>query len=428
MKTLQTILVTTLLLVSFSAQAIENEDHYNRLFCEEMQGKAEYTLEDLSRVDCLTDTHAFEADWADGLKVYEAIGQALYYASETGRLPGILLLIRYDAYEKHIRKVERVIEMYPDLKIKLIVRDVRTTGPNIEYFEVLNLTSIDDQYFADLLNFSASKIKNIPADQNTLAVFIPRHVLTKTQIDNVLKEIDGFQAKTGCFNPQAREGMRRPIRDGIQTFSVGTFCGNNKLMTMIFEEARKPPNASITTSRDHILSLIIQHEAYHSFQKNIGKCNGFDVPHDAFLVEGGAEYFSIYYQLALENRLDEFDNHILEEVMRRGSDSRRLVHEGVPHMKGLAAINLMIQKGWVEQSSILDGSFYDDCKGARQLLIGDEKLNYLNDNWYKIEKHEGNYRFNTLLSFEEAMDQRAMVLDIMGHTDKIKQKIIDPMN
>ena len=45
-----------------------------------------------------------------------------------------------------------------------------------------------------------------------------------------------------------------------------------------------------------------------------------------------------------------------------------------------------------------------------------------------IEKHEGNYRFNTLLSFEEAMDQRAMVLDIMGHTDKIKQKIIDPMN
>ena len=125
MKTLQTILATTLLLVSLSAQAIENEDYYNKLFCEEMNGEAEYVLEDLSRVDCLTDTHAFEADWADGLKVYEAIGQALYYASETGRLPGILLLIRKDNSEKYIRKVQRVIEVYWGLKIQLIVRDVR---------------------------------------------------------------------------------------------------------------------------------------------------------------------------------------------------------------------------------------------------------------------------------------------------------------
>ncbi len=111
--------------MSISAQAIENEDHYNRLFCEEMNGEAEYVLEDLSRVDCLTDTHAFEADWADGLKVYEAIGQALYYAAETGRLPGILLLIRKDNSEKYIRKVQRVIEVYWGLKIQLIVRDVR---------------------------------------------------------------------------------------------------------------------------------------------------------------------------------------------------------------------------------------------------------------------------------------------------------------
>ena len=125
MKTLQTILATILLLMSLSAQAIENEDHYNKLFCEEMNGEAEYVLEDLSRVDCLTDTHAFEADWADGLKVYEAIGQALYYASETGRLPGILLLIRKDNSEKYIRKVQRVIEVYWGLKVQLIVRDVR---------------------------------------------------------------------------------------------------------------------------------------------------------------------------------------------------------------------------------------------------------------------------------------------------------------
>jgi hypothetical protein len=74
MKTLLTILATALLLVSFSAQAIEDEDYYNRLFCEEMQGEAEYTLDDKSRVDCLTDTHAFEADWVDGSNVHSASG------------------------------------------------------------------------------------------------------------------------------------------------------------------------------------------------------------------------------------------------------------------------------------------------------------------------------------------------------------------
>jgi len=132
----KTLLLLLLSAVSALAIAIENEDYYNRLFCEEMQGEAEYVLEDLSRVDCLTDTHAFEADWADGLKVYESIGQALYYAAETGKLPGILLLIRKDNSEKHIRKVERVIKMYPDLKIQLIVRDVRADGVTASYSAV----------------------------------------------------------------------------------------------------------------------------------------------------------------------------------------------------------------------------------------------------------------------------------------------------
>mgnify|MGYP006899594327 FL=1 len=107
-----------------SAYALENEDYYNRQFCTQESGQAEYKLPDRSRVDCLTDTHAYEADWADGLKVYESIGQSLYYAAETGKKPGILLLVRKHNSEKHIRKVKRVIENW-NLPIKLIVKDVQ---------------------------------------------------------------------------------------------------------------------------------------------------------------------------------------------------------------------------------------------------------------------------------------------------------------
>ena len=121
MKKLLTILLIT---ISISVGAIENEDYYNRQFCTQESGQAEYRLPDRSRVDCLTDTHAYEADWADGLKVYESIGQSLYYAAETGKKPGILLLVRKKNSDKHIRKVKRVIENW-SLPIKLVVQDVR---------------------------------------------------------------------------------------------------------------------------------------------------------------------------------------------------------------------------------------------------------------------------------------------------------------
>jgi len=117
------IILLTILIIQ-SSHALENEDYYNRQFCTQESGQAEYSLPDRSRVDCLTDTHAFEADWADGLKVYESIGQSLYYAAETGKQPGILLLVRKKNSDKHIRKVRRVIESW-SLPIKLVIKDVQ---------------------------------------------------------------------------------------------------------------------------------------------------------------------------------------------------------------------------------------------------------------------------------------------------------------
>tara|TARA_B100000900_G_scaffold186150_1_gene157820 strand:+ start:353 stop:733 length:381 start_codon:yes stop_codon:yes gene_type:complete len=110
-------------IVTSSSQALEKEKYYSDKFCEEMSGQTDYTLQDQSRVDCLTETHAFEVDWADGMKVYEAIGQSLYYASQTGKKPGILLLIRKDNSEKHIRKVQEVIISF-NLPIELVVMDL----------------------------------------------------------------------------------------------------------------------------------------------------------------------------------------------------------------------------------------------------------------------------------------------------------------
>ena len=120
-------LLIILFCLSFSAYAIEKEEFYSNKFCEELSGQSQFKLKDLSRVDCLTETHAFEVDWADGMKVYEAIGQSLYYASQTEKKPGILLLIRKDNSQKHIRKIKEVIR-YFDLDIELILKDVTSNN------------------------------------------------------------------------------------------------------------------------------------------------------------------------------------------------------------------------------------------------------------------------------------------------------------
>ena len=70
----------------------KNENYYNTIFCTEAGGEREYVLPGGARIDCLTNTHAIEADWSS--KWAEAIGQAAYYASQTGLKPGIIFIYK----------------------------------------------------------------------------------------------------------------------------------------------------------------------------------------------------------------------------------------------------------------------------------------------------------------------------------------------
>lgn len=60
-----------------------HEKYYQDKWCAEHGGVTEYVLPDGARVDCLTDTHAVEFDWAK--KWAEGYGQARYYAAITGK-------------------------------------------------------------------------------------------------------------------------------------------------------------------------------------------------------------------------------------------------------------------------------------------------------------------------------------------------------
>ena len=73
----------------------ENETVLSGRWCEQHGGIAEFRLADGARVDCLLDDYAVEHDFSTH-KIYECLGQAAFYATETGRQAVCVLIWRDD--------------------------------------------------------------------------------------------------------------------------------------------------------------------------------------------------------------------------------------------------------------------------------------------------------------------------------------------
>ncbi len=98
--------VVTLPNPSAYSKNLYKESEYQRLWCDSAGGRAEYVLPDRTRVDCLTDEYAVEVDFAR--KWAEAIGQALYYATVTGKRPAVLLIMERPTDARYLLRLKRV--------------------------------------------------------------------------------------------------------------------------------------------------------------------------------------------------------------------------------------------------------------------------------------------------------------------------------
>ena len=84
----------------------------------------EVRLWDESRCDYVSETHAIEIDWATS-KVYEAIGQAVYYGIVLEKKPGIILLVKEGEHRKSLKYVYRCQTVCAKLDIKLWIEIVK---------------------------------------------------------------------------------------------------------------------------------------------------------------------------------------------------------------------------------------------------------------------------------------------------------------
>lgn len=107
--------IALMILSQASFAKLHTERFYQERWCTE--GKIEYRLPDATRVDCLLDDYAIEMDFAD--KWYEAIGQSLWYAVQTNRLPGIVLIIEEDKDKVNLDRLNEFVERYWILRIRV---------------------------------------------------------------------------------------------------------------------------------------------------------------------------------------------------------------------------------------------------------------------------------------------------------------------
>jgi len=109
----------------------QTEDDYNRAFCNLLGGVAELRLPSAQRIDCETAFYSIEADWASGTKHYEAIGQALSYSRQTGKIMGIMLIVKD---EKGCSRVDEVWRIMHTLAIPF---RIWTTGHDCDDVPIL---------------------------------------------------------------------------------------------------------------------------------------------------------------------------------------------------------------------------------------------------------------------------------------------------
>jgi hypothetical protein len=121
MKKFMTMFILIITILPAQCSHLHLEKEYQEKWTKEHNGIMEYCLDDRTRVDCLLPEYAVEFDFAN--KVYEGIGQAFYYASQTGKKPAVVLIMENPEQEqKYLNKLKAVSEVY-GLKYWIIKRE-----------------------------------------------------------------------------------------------------------------------------------------------------------------------------------------------------------------------------------------------------------------------------------------------------------------
>jgi hypothetical protein len=111
------LLLLTVFVLAMAPSVVSAEHQHAKRWYQERWCAKNFGMEQaqVSKIyDCVTQDHVIEFDYAE--QWYEAIGESLYYAMQTGKRAGIVLILEEESDLRHWVKLTETIRHY-DLPI-----------------------------------------------------------------------------------------------------------------------------------------------------------------------------------------------------------------------------------------------------------------------------------------------------------------------
>ena len=281
--------------------------------------------------------------------------------------------------------------------------------------EIYNLTSYSDQYLHNLAVLAESKMANLEAD--VLAVFYPlgnfisgnqppttlktsfrgatfQKILSDQDRSVISSRLEAF-LKPGC--PQLGSWTASSAKEQADILADWILAGGGGQSQEVYCPTRRIAFISIQPDRFPLmekldLESVIFHELYHSFQQDlVWNCPGNK--DSGWIIEAGAEYFAQHLISEIQGKPQNFGNSVLAQgVLEIERHGRELADPGIAG-KGLVVLRYMIEKGWLDESRLLDGSFYHNCARNSELTESNELLAIAKANWSNIVLSNNGYNF-----------------------------------
>ena len=214
-------------------------------------------------------------------------------------------------------------------------------------------------------------------------------LITSEQIETLMTEIDTW-LKTTCLSSVTEESatFRAYITNGSEVSSQFVICGQYRLILIGVIQG---------SSSDNSKNLAI-HELYHALQQDLGDedCNTkreiTGSNGKGWINEGAADYFSnieMYgssagVQKILELGLEAYNEDSSADITGTGVASR-----------GSAGLRLMVKRGALTESNILDGSLFHSCATESDYTDSNSNIVTAESKWYKIQESNGTYSFKS---------------------------------
>ena len=276
-----------------------------------------------------------------------------------------------------------------------------TTAAATPNIKIVNVSSVSTSNFTDWTTASAAKMQSQVANVLFVSWDIGAYVadatpfnthtvvITSEQIETLMTEIDTW-LKTTCLSSVTEESatFRAYITNGSEVSSQFVICGQYRLILIGVIQG---------SSSDNSKNLAI-HELYHALQQDLGDedCNTkreiTGSNGKGWINEGAADYFSnieMYGSSAGVQKILELGLEAYNE-----DSSAAITGTGVAN-RGSAGLRLMVERGTLTESNILDGSLFHSCATESDYTDSNSNIVTAESKWYKIQESNGTYSFKS---------------------------------